>query len=55
LKMFQQSLRLIEQESSSQRNRPTSAASVLRLSNRRKSIHSENKKNLFFFSSKYPS
>jgi paired amphipathic helix protein Sin3a len=34
LKMFQQSLRLIEQESSSQRNRPTSAASVLRLSNR---------------------
>ncbi|CAF0871113.1 unnamed protein product [Adineta steineri] len=34
LKMFQQSLRLIEQENSSQRNRPTSAASVLRLSNR---------------------
>lgn len=37
LKMYQQSLRLIEQESSSQRNRPTSSASVLRLTNRCKS------------------
>jgi hypothetical protein len=53
--MFQQSIRLIEQESSSQRNRPTSAASVLRLSNRREFIHFENKDNLLFFSSKYSS
>jgi len=32
--MFQQSLRLIEQENNSQRHRSTSIASVLRLSNR---------------------
>lgn len=36
LKMYQQSLRLIEQETSSQRNRATSSsASALRLTNRR--------------------
>lgn len=34
LKMFQQSLRLIEQDNQSQRNRTTSVASTLRLSNR---------------------
>ncbi len=34
LKMFQQSLRLIEQENHSQTHRSTSVASVLRLSNR---------------------
>ncbi|CAF1317350.1 unnamed protein product [Adineta ricciae] len=34
LKMFQQSLRLIEQENGSQRNRQPSAATALRLSNR---------------------
>ncbi len=50
LKMFQQSIRLIEQDSSSQRNRPTSAASVLRLSNRREFIHFENKDNLICLS-----
>jgi len=34
LKMFQQSLRLIEQDNQSERNRTTSVASTLRLSNR---------------------
>lgn len=34
LKMFQQSLRLIEQENQSQRSRTASVASTLRLSNR---------------------
>ena len=52
LKMYQQSLRLIEQENSSQRNRPTSSASALRLSNRCKSIYFERiKEDPTFFSS----
>ncbi|CAF4794450.1 unnamed protein product, partial [Rotaria magnacalcarata] len=51
LKMFQQSLRLIEEDDGSQRNRPLSIASVLRTSNRRKfaflefnSVNEENTK-----------
>lgn len=36
LKIFQQSLRLIEQENNSQRIRSSSSATALRLSNRRK-------------------
>ena len=42
LKMFQQSIRLIEQEGSTHRNRTTSAASVLRLSTRRKLTYRKN-------------
>jgi histone deacetylase complex regulatory component SIN3 len=47
LKIFQQSVRLIEQENTSQRNRPSSTASALRLSNRRKLI-SHSSQNLLF-------
>jgi hypothetical protein len=63
LKMFHQSLRLIEQENreikenNSQRHRPASAASLLRLSNRRKFTlpHKITKNTFHFFFSKYPS
>jgi paired amphipathic helix protein Sin3a len=49
LKMYQQSLRLIEQEHGSHRNRPPSVASVLRLSNRRKLIFFSTKRKSLHF------
>jgi len=55
LKMFQQSLRLIEQEirelneNNAQRNRQPSVAALLRLSNRRKLIKKKKTNHCFFF------
>ncbi len=49
LKIYQQSLRLIEQENTSQRNRSSSTASVLRLSNRGKFICLSNLISFFYF------
>jgi paired amphipathic helix protein Sin3a len=55
LKMFQQSLRLIEQEirelneNNAQRNRQPSVAALLRLSNRRKLIKEKKDQSFFFF------
>ncbi len=59
LKMFQQSVRLIEQENlelnenNSQRHRQPSVAALLRLANRRKSIIPSNRLSCLFSSSQY--